>query len=158
MSDRSAWWRTGAGAAAWLALALSASGAAWAAVAVVGDESQPAAVSVPTTRDAGPSSTPTPSDPGSTVDPGSTGAPPGGGASGRETLTSPGGTVTVACTGASTIRLVAALPDVTSGWAFAEDVQRGPDEVDVEFTDGDEELRTRARCEGGAVQPDVETD
>ena len=148
MSDRSAWWRTGAGVAAWVALALAASGAAWAAVAVVGDESQPAAVSVPT-RGTDRSSTPPPSDPASDPDPGSTGR--------QATLPSPGGRVTVACTGPSTITLIAALPDVTDGWGY-EVGSAGPDEVEVEFTDGDEELRTRARCEGGAVQPDVDTD
>jgi hypothetical protein len=97
-----------------------------------------------------------PTDPASTAEPGGE-LPSGGDPQPQRTFTSPGGTVTVACTGPSTIRLVVALPDVTAGWSSQVET-RGPDEVEVEFTDGDEELRTRARCDGGVVEPDVDTD
>jgi hypothetical protein len=152
MSDRSAWWRTGAGVAAWLALAVAASGAAWAAVGVVGDESQPSSITVPTTRG---EDSPPPTEPSST---GSTSTPtpaPDEGTRRSETLASAGGRVTVACTGPESIRMTAALP--SAGWTMQPE-EKGPDEVEVEFTNGDSELRIRARCKDGVIEPDVDTD
>jgi len=43
-----------------------------------------------------------------------------------------------------------------NGWRIIVE-SRGPDEVEVEFERGDSELRTRAGCDGGAVDADVET-
>ncbi len=159
MSDRSAWWRTGAGVAAWLVLAVAASGAAWAAVGVVGDESDPAAVSVPTPGDSTSQPAP-PTDSGTDNGPGTgTGTEPetepdGSGGESR-TITSAGGTVTVACTGAETIRMAAALPG--AGWQSQVE-ERGPDEVEVEFVQGDAEVRVRARCKDGGLESDVDGD
>ena len=159
MSDRSAWWRTGAGVAAWLVLAVAASGAAWAAVGVVGDESDPAAVSVPTPGD--PASQPTPptdsgSDSGTDNGPGTgTETEPGGSGGDSRTITSAGGSVTVACTGVETIRMAAALPG--AGWQSQVE-ERGPQEVEVEFVQGDAEVRVRARCQDGVLESDVDGD
>ena len=155
MSDRSAWWRTGAGVAAWLVLAVAASGAAWAAVGVVGDESDPAAVSVPTPGDS--ASEPTPPTDSGTDDATGTGTetePTGSGGESR-TITSAGGTVTVACTSAETIRMTAALP--IAGWQSQVE-ERGPQEVEVEFVQGDAEVRVRARCQDGVLESDVDGD
>ena len=150
MSDRSAWWRTGAGVAAWLVLAVAASGAAWAAVGVVGDEGDPAQGSVPAPGDSGgrQPTPPTTSDESPTE-------PSGGAAGESRTITSPGGTVTVACTGADTIRMAAALP--AAGWQSQVE-ERGPREVEVEFVQGDSEARVRARCDGGRLDTDVDGD
>ena len=169
MADRSAWWRTGTGIAAWVLLAVAASGVAWAAVGVVADEGDPRSpVAVPSSPpDGSPdtSTTPETSDSSETPDTtGSTGSPntqdptettpsPTGALESR-TLSSAGGTVAVECTGSETVRMLYATP--ASGWRIAVE-SRGPAEVEVEFVRGDSELRTRAGCDGGAVDADVET-
>jgi len=175
MSDRSAWWRTGTGVAAWVVLTVAASGAAWAAVDVVGDEADaPAPVALPSS-DPFPSVTPeTPGATESNETPGSTQTPdtsetpetpetpetletpqpttagetqdgPATGAA--RTLASSGGTVAVECTGERTVRMLYATP--SSGWQISLE-SRGPDEVEVEFLRGDAEVRVRAECDGAS--------
>ena len=165
MADRSAWWRTGTGIAAWVLLAVAASGVAWAAVGVVADEGDPRApVAVPTPPTDG-SATPDTTDSEDTSETLDTSDPPGtsdttetepsdGGTLGARTLSSAGGTVAVECTGSETVRMLYATP--ANGWRIAV-ASRGPGEVEVEFVRGDSELRTRAGCDGGAVDADVET-
>jgi len=162
MADRSAWWRTGTGIAAWVLLAVAASGVAWAAVGVVADEGDPRApVAMPSQEQppASPDSSDTSETPHTedTPVPGTSQTPetePSGGALGSRTLSSAGGTVAVECTGSETVRMLYATP--ANGWRIAVE-SRGPDEVEVEFVRGDSELRTRAGCGGGAVDADVET-
>ena len=164
MADRSAWWRTGTGVAAWVLLAVAASGVAWAAVGVVADEGDPRApVAVPSpdqpAESPDTSATPKTSNSENTPDPPD--APPttetqpsDGGPLDSRTLSSAGGTVAVECTGSETMRMLYATP--ANGWRIVVE-SRGPDEVEVEFERGDTELRTRAGCDGGAVDADVET-
>ena len=169
MADRSAWWRTGTGVAAWVLLAVAASGVAWAAVGVVADEGDPRApVAVPSRTPPGgsPDTSTTPETSGSQATPDTTGSTespdtpeptetaPSATALGSRTLSSTGGTVAVECTGSETVRMLYATP--ANGWRITVE-SRGPDDVEVEFVRGDSELRTRAGCDGGAVDADVET-
>ncbi len=157
MSER-AWWRTGAGVIAWLVLAVAASGVAWAAVAVVGDESEPAGVDVPAGGGQGPGASTAPStgpssNPTSEPTPGDDGSE---GTDGSRTVTSAAGSVTVTCTGPETIRMDAALP--ADGWQMEDDAEKGPDEVEVEFVQGDSETRIRVKCDDGQLESDVDGD
>jgi len=150
MSESKAWWRTGAGVAAWLVLAITTTGIAWAAVAVVADQGDdPASVSVP---DATPATQPRASqDTPAPPDDSSTGSdePAGGG---TRVITSTGGTASVTCTGPGTIRLLATAPAV--GWQLEKSESKS-DEVRVEFSraeHGGEDQRIRAHCEDGVVE------
>ena len=164
MADRSAWWRTGTGIAAWVLLAVAASGVAWAAVGVVADEGDPRApVAVPSQTPPGgsPDTSTTPETSGSADTSNTPGTPDtsetepsDGGPLGSRTLSSTGGAVAVECTGSETVRMLYATP--ANGWRITVE-SRGPDDVEVEFVRGDSELRTRAGCDGGAVDADVET-
>jgi len=166
--DRSPWWRTGAGVAAWLALAVTTTAVAWTAVGVVADQGDgpvpvavPAAAGTPRSTaaaEAGESSPPTestPSEPSpSSPSTSSSDDPPSPQGASPRVLSSPAGAVSVACTGQRHIRLIYA----TSADSWQETVDKaGPDEVEVEFVRGDdEEFRTRARCEGGVIEGETE--
>lgn len=170
MADRSAWWRTGAGIAAWLVLAVATAAVAWTAVRVVADQSDgPVPVAVPAaTRSSGTapstdlSQTPETSQPsGATPSPSASSTSeteddePSPGPSSR-VLASPGGTVSVECTGPGSIRLIYAAS--ADGWQQSVE-EAGPAEVEVEFVRaGGDELRTRARCDGGAIEGEAESD
>ncbi len=177
MADRSAWWRTGAGIAAWLVLAVATAAVAWTAVGVVADQGNgPAPVAVPgPTKSATSTSSPATSTPATTTpSTTSTRTPPTSdntsttpsttstseteeqspGASSR-VLVSAGGTVSVSCTGPESIRLIYSTS--ADGWRQIVE-ETGPDEVEVEFSRGDDDdLRTRARCDGGAVEGEAES-
>lgn len=168
MADGSAWWRTGAGIATWLILAVATTAVAWAAVGVVADQgNDPAAVPVPEalrTPDATastnqPNQAAAPS--ASATSPADTAAtsssPEPGVATGQTSrvLASRGGSVSVKCVGSSGVRLVYATP--ADGWQLSVE-KADRDDVEVEFLRGDEELRTRARCVSGAVEADVDSD
>lgn len=167
MVDRSAWWRTGAGLAAWLVLAVATAGVAWAAVGVVSEQGDdPAPVAVPVARtsespdttatETTTSSTPSPDDDptaSETETEPETQEPPSGSSS--RVFSSLGGSVSVECTGSSSIRLVLASP--ATGWQMSKE-KPGPEEVEVEFARGEDEVRTRARCDGGVVEGEAESD
>ena len=153
MSESKAWWRTGAGIAAWLVLAVTTAGIAWAAVAVVADQGDdPAAVSVPDATP--PSQTPSSQDAaGPSADP-STGSDQADG--GTRVITTDGGTASVTCSGPNTIRLLSTSP--AAGWQL-EKSESKPDEVRVEFSranDGGDDERIRAHCQGGVVQSELD--
>lgn len=182
MADRSVWWRTGTGVAAWVVLALAASGAAWAAVDVVGDEADaPAPVPVRSpdadASSSEPTTEPTTDDPTESTEPSETTEPTETGgeepseteptepettepettvASGKpQTLSSTGGTVVVKCIGTGDVKMLYATP--STGWQSRVE-SRGTDEVEVEFLRGDSEVRLRAECDGGTVEADVDDD
>jgi hypothetical protein len=163
--DRSPWWRTGAGVVAWLVLAIAATAAAWGAVAVVGDQGELSPVALPSSRTgsgeataegsprADPSSGETPETPGSdeTAETPDTPEPGEGGAT--DTLSSPGGRVVVRCSPADSVVRVVASPN--PGWEMVEE-STGPDEVEVEFVNEDDEWRIRARCRDGVIDGEVD--
>lgn len=168
MADRSAWWRTGAGIAAWMVLTVATAAVAWTAVRVVAEPGNgPVPVAVPApprTTGATPTSgttatsettttsqlTPSPSS-DSTSQTGDEESSPG---TASRVLASAGGTVSVTCTGSSSIRLIYATS--ATGWQQTVE-ESGPDEVEVEFVRGDDDdLRTRARCDGGSIEGETE--
>lgn len=171
MDTRRPGWRTGAGIVAWILIAVATAALAWAAVDVVaGYGSQPASVAVPSEALAVPSSsssasagTPSAGEQPPTSDSTSATADPT--TEGDDVATSPqpvlitsrGGSVSVACTASDTVQLESVTPAI--GWRHEldEDGSDGTDdEAEVTFVRGDDEdIRIRARCEDGEVDPDV---
>jgi hypothetical protein len=177
MGDRSAWWRTSAGLAAWLVLAVTTTGVAWAAVRVVSNQgADPSPVAVPAAavtsgstagiggaqpaQPGGGLGTSSPSIPAAESPSASRSAPHGGNGPPRtshssQVFASPGGTVSVICTGLRRIHLVYASP--ADGWHMTVD-SSDAEEIEVEFERGDADLHTQASCEDGTVEGEVKAD
>jgi hypothetical protein len=154
MSESKAWWRTGAGIAAWLVLAVTTAGIAWAAVAVVADQGDdPASVSVPDSTPAAQTrSSQDGADP--SADPLTGSDKPADG--GTRVITSAGGSASVTCTGPASITLQSTSP--AAGWQLEESESK-PDEVRVEFSranDGGVDERIRAHCQGGVIRSELD--
>jgi hypothetical protein len=171
MGDRSAWWRTSAGLAAWLVLAVTTTAVAWTAVGVVSNQrADPSPVAVPapvaTTRSTAETGGTQPGQPGGSLTTSRPSSPAGASPSAsdsspqRSTLptttspssqvfASPGGTVSVTCTGLRRIHLIYASP--ADGWHMTVDTTDA-EEIEVEFERGEADLQTQASCEDGSVE------